>query len=259
MSQRYYSSVAIPNSIGNSGGLSSFGTSLILAAVPSGYPSQYPFTLRVDPNTSLEELVEVESGSGTTSSPYVITRGIDGTSAKAHNQYATVSHGMSARDLQEPNNHIQDLGNHSGVSPNPHGLDNTVWTAAGSDWSSYTPGWTGTVSNPSVGNGALYGFWTKLGKTVNFNMALALGSTSTLGSGFWQFTLPTTAASSLQSGTALAQPSGGNTLAQWVISSTNLSQVFVYLTSSSSAISSSTPGGWVSGSTLILTGMYHSL
>jgi hypothetical protein len=54
----------------------------------------------VDPDTVNEEVVEVTNRSGTT---LTVTRGVDGTTAVAHSNGATIRHGVSARDFDEPN------------------------------------------------------------------------------------------------------------------------------------------------------------
>ncbi|MBC3989326.1 hypothetical protein H8N00_10625 [Streptomyces sp. AC563] len=63
-------------------------------------------------------------------------------------------------------------------------------------WTTYTPTWTGTSSNPSVGNGNLIGRYLKVGRTVTVHVNLVPGSTSTYGAGNYNFTLPATAANS---------------------------------------------------------------
>ena len=57
-------------------------------------------------------------------------------------------------------------------------------------WTSYTPSWTATTTNPTVGNGTLIGRYQKIGRTVIFHVNLICGSTTTYGSGSYNFTLP---------------------------------------------------------------------
>lgn len=57
-------------------------------------------------------------------------------------------------------------------------------------WTAYTPTWTGTGSNPSLGNGTIQGRYIRHGKLVHFQIHLIIGSTTTFGSGRWDFTLP---------------------------------------------------------------------
>jgi hypothetical protein len=69
----------------------------------TGFPGSYPFTLAVDYDTPSEELVSVTGVAGLT---LTITRGIDGTSAQAHNVGAVVRHVISAQDIRETQQHI---------------------------------------------------------------------------------------------------------------------------------------------------------
>jgi hypothetical protein len=54
----------------------------------------------------------------------------------------------------------------------------------------YTPSWTGSTTNPSLGNGTIYAVWSRTGNHVTVDIQLLIGSTTTFGSGNWQFSLP---------------------------------------------------------------------
>jgi hypothetical protein len=73
----------------------------------SGFPSSYPYTLIVDPDTSKEEVVTVTAGSGTTLS---VIRGSDNTQGVAHSAGAVVRHGVSGREFREEQTHIAARG-----------------------------------------------------------------------------------------------------------------------------------------------------
>jgi hypothetical protein len=138
--QYYYSSVAIADTLGNSGGISSSATSIQAGSgAPVGYPQQYPFKLRLEPGTSSEEIVKIVSGSGTAASPWIVGnvagggasslgRGWDGTTARSHNQGAALQHGLSAEDLTLSRTH-ESLDNTTGTQP--HGLPVSAWTGSG--------------------------------------------------------------------------------------------------------------------------------
>ena len=64
------------------------------------------FTIVVDPDTALEEIVEVTVGS-TSSNNLTVTRGVDGSTAQDHSSGAIVRHMVIGRDLRESNLHIE--------------------------------------------------------------------------------------------------------------------------------------------------------
>ena len=100
MARRYYSSIAARTTL--AAPVNDTAVTLSVVAV-SGWPASYPYTLIVDQDTVNEEVVSVTGRTGTT---LTVTRGVDGTSAVAHDAGAAVQHGVSARDFDEPNNFI---------------------------------------------------------------------------------------------------------------------------------------------------------
>lgn len=97
MARRYYSSTAVATTL--SGNINNSTTSISVAAL-TGYPAQTPWTAVLEPDTVNEEVVEVTNVSGTT---LTVTRGVDGTSAVAHDSGVKFQHGVSARDFDEAN------------------------------------------------------------------------------------------------------------------------------------------------------------
>jgi hypothetical protein len=69
-------------------------------------PNSYPYTLVIDNDLASEEIVTVTASGG--GNALVITRGQDGTSAQAHDAGAVVKHMITARDLQEPQDHMDN-------------------------------------------------------------------------------------------------------------------------------------------------------
>jgi hypothetical protein len=61
-------------------------------------------------------------------------------------------------------------------------------------WTSYTPTWTSSGTQPTIGNGDLIGLFKQRGKVVHVRISLVAGSTSTFGTGVYFFALPVTAA-----------------------------------------------------------------
>lgn len=57
---------------------------------------------------------------------------------------------------------------------------------------SYNPAWTGSGSNPSIGNGTITGEYARRGSFVSVKIKVAPGSTTTYGTGFYSLSLPVT-------------------------------------------------------------------
>ncbi len=110
MPRRYYSSTAVATTLSASANNST--TSITVTAL-SGYPAQFPYTAIIDPDTASEEVVTVTAAASTT---LTVTRGVDGTSAVSHNAGAVFRHGVSARDFDEANSHVND------TTTNPHNV-----------------------------------------------------------------------------------------------------------------------------------------
>lgn len=130
---------AINNSIG----------SMTLNSITS-LPNSYPYTLVIDTDLATEEIVTVTASAGGNS--LTITRGQDGTSAQSHDAGAVVKHMITARDLQEPQDHINAL---SAV----HGVTGSV--VGTSDAQTLTNKTIGLTTN------------TLTGTTAQFNTALS--------------------------------------------------------------------------------------
>jgi hypothetical protein len=111
MSRRFYSSIAERTTLAAAVD-GSTGTFIVNAV--AGWPVNTPYTLLIDADTVNEELVQVTNRSGTT---LTVVRGVDGSTAKAHETGADVRHGVSARDFDEPNAFING-GNENYYQPN---------------------------------------------------------------------------------------------------------------------------------------------
>ncbi len=99
-----------------------------------------------------------------------LTRGADAyTTGVAHANGATVQAGLSVLHL----NNLTDV------------IENSAWT-------SYNTAWTGTSSNPAIGDGTIVSRYRESGKTVHFYISLIAGASTTYGTGSYQFTLPIT-------------------------------------------------------------------
>ena len=110
MPRRYYSSTAARTTLAS--GINGSATSINVVTV-SGWPSSFPYTLIIDQDTVNEEIVQVTARSGTS---ITVVRAIDGTTGVAHSAGAAVNHGVSARDFDEPNAHIESTSNPHSVT-----------------------------------------------------------------------------------------------------------------------------------------------
>lgn len=57
-------------------------------------------------------------------------------------------------------------------------------------YGAYTVSWTGSVTNPAIGNGTLTGYYAAFMGFCFVNVRMFAGSTTTFGSGDWRFSLP---------------------------------------------------------------------
>lgn len=72
----------------------------------------------------------------------------------------------------------------------------SAWLAQG-DYASYTPTWTGSTANPTVGNAVFAARWGRTGGRVHAFGTLTLGSTTVAATGLWALTLPVASAANL--------------------------------------------------------------
>ena len=108
MSARQYSSTVKAQSLGSTLAAGTTYTSMVLSTSGTtdptlSLPTSYPYTLVIDPDLSTEEIVTVNSKIGST---YSVDRAQDGTSAVEHTAGSVVKHMITARDLQEPQDHM---------------------------------------------------------------------------------------------------------------------------------------------------------
>jgi hypothetical protein len=79
------------------------------------------------------------------------------------------------------------ISNNSGEASSPTiSIESTAWT-------SYTPTITADGGGFALNNGTLTGRYKQVGKTVFFNLKFVFGSTTSAGTGHWNFSLPVTA------------------------------------------------------------------
>lgn len=79
-------------------------------------------------------------------------------------------------------------------------------------WTAYTPTWTSSGTAPNIQNGTITGRYQKYGRTVLCEINMVAGSTTTYGSGNYNWSLPFTAANAGISVVGTAQLLG---VARW--------------------------------------------
>jgi hypothetical protein len=84
-----------------------------------------------------------------------------------------------------------DSTTHHLMRTNSSGTETDIEAASGSTgaWTTYTPTWTAPSVNPAIGNGTLQGAYLIVGKTYHFRINVIMGSTTTFGTGRWDFGL----------------------------------------------------------------------
>lgn len=128
--------------------------------------------------------------------------------------------------------------------------------AVGDPWTAYTPVWTASTTNPTLGNGTLTGAYMQAGKLVIWRLKLTFGSTTTVGSGTWSFTLPATAASTTEaSGSGLARDDSAVAYTPLVVRAAG--GVFD-LVGPSSRVNNASPYVWATLDTITASGVYEA-
>ncbi|MFI0825731.1 hypothetical protein ACH4Q7_14885 [Streptomyces roseolus] len=137
------------------------------------------------------------------------------------------------------------------------------WNDMLAAWTSYTPSWTASTTNPVLGNGTLVGRHKRIGRTVHVHIDLAIGSTTTLGSGSWSFTLPVQAAASGGNRVGVAQAVGATRFGGQNVISPGASATTPFFPASSavsnlSAATATVPFAWAAANELRISFTYEA-
>ena len=128
-------------------------------------PAGTTFTIVVDPDTAIEEIVDATAVSTNT---FTITRAIDGSSAKAHSAGAVVRHMAIGRDYREANAHVE-------ASTGVHGISNSSSVVGTIDTQTLT---NKTLTSPTITNPIISG--TNVDASIVFEGATADAYETTL-------------------------------------------------------------------------------
>jgi hypothetical protein len=107
-------------------------------------PAGTTFTIVLDPDTAIEEIVDATAVSTNT---FTVTRAIDGSSAQAHSAGAVVRHMAIGRDYRESNAHIE-------ASTGVHGISNSSSVVGTIDTQTLT---NKTLTSPTITNPSISG------------------------------------------------------------------------------------------------------
>ncbi len=126
-------------------------------------------------------------------------------------------------------------------------------TSSTTPHSTYTPTWTGSGSNPTLGNGTLTGRYYKRGNRVTVTIQLTFGSTSNAGNGTWTFSLPYTPIG-LTMGSAKILDTGTTHF----ICAANADTGGLTLYGNGDIVTHNNPMVWATGDTLLATVTYDA-
>lgn len=156
---RYYSSVAQETTL--YAPMTATDTSATVAAIV-GYPLSFPFTIAVDYETPLEELMDV---TGYTGDIFTVTRGVDNTSPVEHAVGAKVRHVASGRDFADTQTHVAATTDIHGVTGEIVGtesvqvLTNKTISVSNNTLQGVVVRSNGTVSAASTSLGVVRNIW----------------------------------------------------------------------------------------------------
>jgi hypothetical protein len=136
--------------------------------------------------TALGNVAMYESSAGNENQQYSLQI-IDTTVAAGAHTYTLVS---ATRSFQ-----IQDFGEAAGPQISAIELSSARGPTGpvasdGLEWTTYSPAWTASITNPAIGNGTITGRYKAIGKTVFVSVKINMGATTTYGTGQWRVSLP---------------------------------------------------------------------
>ena len=145
--------------------------------------------------------------------------------------------------------------------------DFTGGAAGVPDWEDFTPTWTASTTNPSIGNGTLVGRYRQNTNAVMGRVVMVAGSTTTFGSGFWRFLAPVeplVANESIHYGVGVwygensaVQGYNGTTRVRWISSVANLEPGYTTSNGAFSLLTATAPFSWGVGDWVALNFFYE--
>jgi hypothetical protein len=122
----------------------------------------------------------------------------------------------------------------------------------------YTPAWTAVTANPSLGDGTLQGYYSRRGRLVTATVRLAMGSTTTYGTGAWYITLPFAASTSIPQQGSCVMVDAGTTNYLGVVQplQDGTARALVFANAAANNIGAAVPHTWASTDELRFTITY---
>lgn len=142
---------------------------------------------------------------------------------------------------------------------NTHVRDNLK--AIGDAWTTYVPTWTAATTNPTLGNGTKTGRYVQAGKLIIFSISITFGSTTTVGSGIYSFSLPATAIDNkIAVGQGMAFDTSATALTSLVvfIDNSGFTTVRAKDMATDSNVTHAAPYAWANGDEINLSGVYEA-
>jgi hypothetical protein len=133
-------------------------------------------------------------------------------------------------------------------------------TATGAVWGTWTPTWSGSTTNPVLGNGTLVGRYLQVGKTVSFKINLTMGSTTTYGSGAYGWTLPVAPHSDTTASGVLVDASATSryTATAWLTNGSGVFRLLSAVATGQSGVAGTVPFTFATGDQIIISGTYET-
>ena len=132
----------------------------------------------------------------------------------------------------------------------------------GGTWQSYSPSWTGSVSNPNIGNGSISGQYSRVGDSVTFGVKITTGSSTTYGSGSWSISLPVPAAAGVDMvGTVMVGDATSTSAyslgAAYIPAGSSTAGMYVGGKGDGALLTATFPQTWAQGDRLWVSGTYR--
>ena len=119
---------------------------------------------------------------------------------------------------------------------------------------SFTPTWSSSGTAVSLGNGTNVGYYSQVGRWVKFSIVLTMGSTTTFGTGYYSWVLPSTPTGPLIA-TAVLIDSGTTIYLGVGVQASG--SILLNTHNNANAVGQTVPHTWASGDSITIQGEYY--